>query len=322
MDWISGVNMTKNNDYRLPLAAYVLTVLFAGFNPIGVHFSVLELPLFWSAALRLAPAALIMFILVFFLKLPLPKGRALFGAIIFGVLNFGGSFAFIYFALTKIQPGMASVILALVPLFTLFFAALHKQEAFRWRTLLGALFAAGGIALIFWEQLRLQASILHLLAMMLGVVCFAEANVIAKSFPKSHPITTNAIGMSIGAIILLLLSFLARENQILPVKTQTLVSLIFLILFGSCAVFTMTLFILKRWSASTLSYQFVMVPFVTLTASALIAHEALSPILLIGAALVVIGVFFGVLSSLKKRHYEHAPITKMDNIEQGSAVDC
>ncbi len=221
-------------------------------------------------------------------------------------MNFGASFAFIYIGLSKVQPGLAQVILALVPLFTLFFAIAHRQENFRWRALLGALLAVAGVALVFWEQLRMNVPVLYLLAVVLGAVCIAEAGVIAKGFPKSHPITTNAVGMATGALILFLMTLLGHENLVLPVKPGTWAALIYLILIGSCAVFILFLYVLKRWPASTISYQFVLLPFVTFTASAWLDHESLNPILLAGAALVLAGVFFGAFSSPRKAVQTHA----------------
>ena len=193
----------------------------------------------------------------------------------------------------NVQPGMAQVILALVPLFTLLFAVLHRQEAFHWKALVGSLLAVAGVAIVFSEQLTEKVPVTSLLAIVLGAVCFAESGVIAKGFPKSHPVTTNAIGMASGAIILFILSLIWREPQVLPVKTPTWMALIYLILFGSCAVFILFLYVLKHWSASTVSYSFVLLPFVALTASAWLTHEKLSPVLLIGAVLVLLGVYIG-----------------------------
>ncbi|MCL4562245.1 MAG: EamA family transporter [Chloroflexi bacterium] len=283
-----------------PIAAFALSVLFGGFNAIGVHFIVLELPPFWGATLRFAPASMLLFLLVFILKLPLPQGRAFQGAILFGALNFGASYAFLYYGLEKVQPGMTQVIMALVPLFTLLFAITHHQENFRWHSLIGALLAAAGIGLVFMQQLGASVPFSSLLAIILGAASFAEAGVIAKSFPKSHPITTNAVGMATGAAILFLMSFVWHENQVLPAKAATWTALIFLILIGSCVVFILFLYILKRWSVSTTSYQFVLLPFVTLLASTWLAHETLSPILLGGAALVLTGVFIGIRNAPQK----------------------
>jgi drug/metabolite transporter (DMT)-like permease len=84
-----------------------------------------------------------------FFKLPLPKGRALLGSVIYGALNFGGGYSFIYYSLGKVKPGMATVILALVPLFTFILAILHRQESFHFRALFGTLLAAGELLSFF-----------------------------------------------------------------------------------------------------------------------------------------------------------------------------
>ena len=136
------------------------------------------------------------------------------------MLNFGASYAFLYWGLEKVKPGMTQVILALVPLFTLLFAILHRQETFRWNAMLGAFLALGGVAIVFREQLQENVPIFSLLAVMLGSVCIAESSVIAKSFPKNHPITTNAIGMITGAIILYSMSLIWKEPHFLPAKNS------------------------------------------------------------------------------------------------------
>lgn len=302
--------MENTKSTRWTLIAFMVSVLLTGLNPIGVHYTVLELPPFWGAALRFAPASVLLFLLVLMLKLPIPRGRALMGAILFGALNFGASYAFIYFSLIKVQPGMSAVILATGPIFTLLFTLLHHQESFRWRVLLGSLLAVSGVALVFREELHIDVPFIYLGAMVLGAACIAEANVIAKGFPKNHPVTTNAIGMGIGTIILFLMSILFHENRVLPAKANTWAALIYLILVGSCVIFILFLYVLKRWPASTLAYQFVMLPFVTLTASSLITHETLNPILLGGAALVLAGVVVGVLFHSNGRKVEAEPEVK------------
>jgi drug/metabolite transporter (DMT)-like permease len=295
-----GLRTKKKTVSPWLLAGFALSVVIGGLNALGVHYTVLELPPFWSAALRIGPAALIMFSLVFIMKLPLPRGRALLGAVLFGVLNFGGNFAFIYIGFEKIKPGMSMVILALVPLFTLLLSLLHRQELFRWQALLGSLVALSGIVLVFQQQLGAEVPILSLLSMILGAVCFAEAGVVAKHFTASHPITTNAVGMSAGALFLILMSLLWREHWSLPVQPSTWIALGYLVLFGTCAMFLIFLNLLKHWQASTLAYQFVLFPFVALAASAWLTGEALSPMLAAGAALVLAGVLVGILSPAKK----------------------
>ncbi len=314
--------MKTQRSNHLPLAAFIISVLFIGLNAIGVRFTVLELSPFWSATLRFAPAALILFLLAFILKLPFPKGRGLIGPMIYGALNFGGGYAFIYFGLGKVQPGMAQVILALVPLFTLVFAILHHQESFRWRAILGTLLAAGGIALVFGEQLQANVPVLSLLALVFGAIFISESSVVAKGFPTSHPITTNAIGMSTGSVILFVLSLLRHEPMILPVRVKTWISLAYLIIFGSCIAFILFLYVLKNWTASGLSYQFVFLPFVTLSASALLSGEQLNSILIAGAVFVLLGVYVGVLYKPKKKAEKTMTIPSPNEEGRELCSDC
>lgn len=66
---------TKGN--RWPLVAFWGSVLLAGLNPIGVHYTVFELPPFWGATLRFAPASVLLFLMVLMIKLPFHRGARL-----------------------------------------------------------------------------------------------------------------------------------------------------------------------------------------------------------------------------------------------------
>lgn len=289
--------MNENTLSRATLVAFFITILLGGFNAIGVHFILMELPPFLGAAIRFGPAAVILLLASLIFRLPLPRGRSLIGAILFGMLNFGGSYAFLYWGLLRVQAGMTQVLLASVPLLTFLFAIAHRQEAFRWRTLAGALLAVGGIALVFLEHLRANVPLVYILAIILGAACFAEANVVIKDFPMGHPISTNVVGMASGALILFVISLIFREIPVVPLHATTWISLAYLILFGSCAVFILSLFVLKRWTAFAVSYTFVLMPFITILASAWLTGEKLSPALFAGAALVIAGVYVGVLGA-------------------------
>lgn len=292
--------MQSRSADNLTYIAFAVMVLFGGMNAIGIRYVVAELPPFWAATLRFAPASLLLFLLVIIQRLPLPRGAALMGAVIFGVLNFGLAFAFAFWSLQTITAGMAMVILALTPLLTLLFAILHRQERFRWQVFAGSLLSISGIAVIFANQITTQVSLLPLLVIILNAVCVAEASVIIKGFPKSHPITTNAIGMAAGAVILFIASLLWQEPHPLPTLPSTRFALAYLILIGSCVVFILALYVLKRWTASATSYVFVLLPFVTVLVSALLGQEQISPTFLLGGALLLLGVYIGALRKPKQ----------------------
>src|SRR5712692_4417924 len=101
---------------RSTLLAFGVSVLLGGMNFVAVRFSNRELPPFEGAALRFGIAALLFF------------GYALAGAIAFGLLAFGGAYAFGYWGLVTAPAAVGSLAFALVPLITLLLAALHGLE--------------------------------------------------------------------------------------------------------------------------------------------------------------------------------------------------
>ena len=280
---------------RLPFIAFLISTILGGGNAIAVRFSNVELPPFLGAAIRFTAASVLLFLFVFYRRLPLPKGRVLVGVLIFGTLQFGISYALIYWSLLEVPAGLFQVILALAPLLTFFFAILHRQESFRWQTLFGGILAVAGIAIIFRNSLSADVPLISLLTIVLAAACFAEAIVLFKTFPKAHPITTNAIAMGMGAFILFIVSWVARETLIIPRLYETWLSVGYLVLFGSVGAFVLGLYVLSHWKASAGSYMLVLMPIVTVILSSWITQEDVTSALLFGGILVLVGVYVGAL---------------------------
>ena len=232
----------------LTLIAFIVLTLLGGANAVAVRFSNAELPPLWGATIRLVLAAAIVWVIVWVRRLPLPRGKAAVGAVLYGLLSFGGFLALMYLGLVHIGAGLASVVLALVPLLTLFFAFAHGLEPFRWRGLLGGLLAVAGIALAFFEQPNGNAPLLSLLAVAGAAAAMAEGSVLVKRFPQGDPMATNAVGMTAGAVVLLLLSVIMGEGRPLPVQTATWYAVFYLVVPGGVVVFSLFLYVLKRWT--------------------------------------------------------------------------
>jgi O-acetylserine/cysteine efflux transporter len=289
----------KPRDYVTPIV-FVLGTILAGGNSVAIRFSNAELPPFWGATMRLGLAALVLWLIVLVRRSPLPRGRAAVGIILYGVLSFGAFLSLVYLGLVNVGAGLATVILALVPLLTLFLAFAHGLEPFRWRGLLGALLAVGGIALAFFEQPGGGVPLLSLLAVVAGAASMAEGSVVVKQFPKSDPVVTNALAATVGTAIVLALSFVVGENRQLPMRPTTWFAISYLVIIGTATVFTLFLFVIKRWTASATSYQFVLMPFVTITVAALLLGETVTPMFALGGVLVLAGVWIGAFSRASK----------------------
>jgi len=288
---------------RQTLLAFLGFVLLAGGASLSIRFLYTQLAPFWSATLRFGSAALIFWVIVLVRRIKIPTGKALLGAILFGMLSVGLPFFFIGFALISLPASLFQTIASIVPLLTLLFAVLHGQEKFSSRSLLGALLATTGIAVALGGSLAagVQVTLLPVIAAVLGAACMAEASVVAKLFPRNNPYATNAIGATVGALMLAAVSLLNGETWSLPSSTGVWLALIYLIVGVSLVVFTLYLFILSRWSASATSYGFVLIPIVTVTLAATLAGETITWVFLGGAALVLAGVWLGALAPVHKQ---------------------
>ncbi|MGH3332402.1 MAG: EamA family transporter, partial [Nocardioidaceae bacterium] len=94
--------MTTDGE-RVALTAFVTQAVLAGGNAVGIRFSNRELEPLWGAALRFSLAAALLLAVMAALRLSLPRGRALTGSVLYGLFNFGGSFALIYYGLVRVH---------------------------------------------------------------------------------------------------------------------------------------------------------------------------------------------------------------------------
>ena len=70
----------------------------------------------------------------------------------------------------------------------------------------------------------------------------------------------------------------------------------YLVLAGSLGVFWLFVFVLRRWTASAVSFEFLLIPLATIPFSALLTGEVITPLMLVGGAIILAGVYLGALA--------------------------
>ena len=279
---------------RVALAAFVAEAVLAGGNGVAIRFSNRELAPLWGGGLRFSLAAALLLLYVAVRRLPIPRGRALMGPVVYGVF-LGGAFGAAYYALLTIQAGLGQTLLAIVPLATLLLAVAVGQERLRLPSVIGSLVAVAGIAVISAGSFEGSVPVLPLLAVFGGVLCFAGATVAARRFPAVNPVMMNAVGMTTAAVLLVTASAVARERFELPDLAATWLAVLYIAIIGSIAVFVLYLVVVRLWNASRAAYTFVITPVVTVLVSTWLDDEPIGLGLVLGGLLVVAGVYFGAL---------------------------
>ena len=271
-------------------------VLLAGGNAVGVKIVTDELAPLWAAGARFGISGLLFAVLMLPSRSPVPRGGALLGAAVYGTLAFGAAFGFAFFAIHMVGAGTGQLLLGLVPLLTLVLAPLHRLEAFRMRAVVGSLVALVGVGVLAADRISLDVPPGGLVLGLVAALMLAEAGVVVKLTPRADPVATNAVGMLVGAAVLLPLSLVTGEPWTLPVQQDTWLAMGYLVLAGSLGVFWLWIVVLERWSASAVSFEFLLIPLATIPFSAMLTGEVITPVMLFGGALILAGVYLGVLA--------------------------
>lgn len=281
------------------LAAFGLAVLLGGANFVAVRISNQELAPFWGAGLRFGLAAALFIVIALALRLRWPRGRQLAMTTVYGALAFAISYALLYWALVRATAGTATVVLAGVPLVTLLLAAAQRLERLTPRAVAGSVLALAGIAWMVLGSQALTAPIGAVVALLGAIVAIGQSIILGKRLSGNHPVVTNAVGMATATLLLLTLSASVDEPWAVPRQPGVVAALAYLVTLGSGGLFVLVLLVVRTWTASASSYMFVLFPVVTLALAAWLVHEPITVPAVIGAALVMAGVWFGALSSTR-----------------------
>lgn len=292
---------------RTVAAAFFANAVLAGGNAVAIRFSNRELDPLWGAGLRFVVAAALMGLLMAAMRLAVPRGRALMGAVLYGLFQFAGAFGLAYYALVEIRAGLGQTVLALVPLATLLLAVVQRQERLHGAAIVGAVLGVGGVLLMTSAPLREDVAIWSLVAVLGSVLCFAQAAIVLRVYPQVHAVSTNAVAMAVGAVVLVAAAAMSGESFVLPDRRATWVALGYVAGVGSVVVFALYVYVLHHWEASRASYVMVLIPFVTVLLSAWLDDEPIQGGLVVGGALVLAGTYVGALRPARRR--TRAPAT-------------
>jgi drug/metabolite transporter (DMT)-like permease len=277
---------------RLALGAFTGAVVIGGSNFVAIRFSNRELDPLWGAGLRFALAAAVFGLLFAALRLPLPRGRPLVLVATYGLLAFGAAYGCLYWAMQEVPAGIAAVVLALGPLLTLLLAVAHGMERLSGRALVGALVAIAGSVVIFFQPSSITFGWGSFALLGVAALCASESVVVSKLAGRQHPVVMNFLGMSAGAVVLLVVAGVAGERLALPADGETQFAVAYLVA-ATVGLFLLVLFVLQRWTASATSYVFVLMPVIAVALGALVADEAIAVTTIVGGAIVCAGVYVG-----------------------------
>jgi drug/metabolite transporter (DMT)-like permease len=279
------------------MAAFAALVVLIGSNLVAIRIGNRELAPLWHAGVRFLAAAVLFWLIAVVRRAARPTGQAAAGAALYGLFSIAAFFGFVYAGLVDASVGVATSTLALGPLITLGLAAAMGLERLRAMAVVGALIAFIGIAVMYASALTGSVPISSLALLVAGAASFAIGGLVVKRTPPMDPVVQNGIASTVGAAVLVALSIVAGEDLAVPSQPETWLAFAYLVLPGTLLTFALLLYLLHRWPASRVAYQFVLAPIVAILVAAPVLGEPIEPAIIAGTALVIAGVWLGALRS-------------------------
>ncbi len=282
--------MTKN------LFLYTFTVLIWGSTWLAIKFQLGEVAPTVSVAYRFSLAAVILLIYSKIRGLNLRFGlKDHINMALLGTFLFSLNYWLVYISEIHLTSGLVAVIFSSIVLFNTFNGYLILRSPITIGMIIGALIGLLGIALVFHNEILafdFSNNGLYGLSLGLGAAFIASLGNITAEYSQRRGlpvIQTNAFGMTYGAVIMLLVSFLSGQTFAFPVSPSYIGSLFYLSVLGSIVAFGLYLTLLGRIGSAKAAYSIMLTPIVALIFSTIFEGYVWSAAAFAGLGLVLIG---------------------------------
>ena len=274
-----------------------LTLLAAlwGASFVSIRVALDEIGPLTAVAHRVGWAALALWLVVSFLRLPVPRDPKVWGAfLIMGLLNNVIPFGLMAWGQLHIESGLTSILNGATAIFGVVVAAIFfADERVTFRKAIGVLLGFAGVTTaIGLENLRdFDLRSLAQLAVLAGTVSYAVASVWARKTLSGHPPQVAAAGMVTGATVIMLpLAWWIEGPLTLSLAPQTLWAIGYYAIAATALAYLLYYRVLVMAGSGNLMLVTLMIPPVAIVLGALILNEALNPAAYAGFALLALGL--------------------------------
>jgi drug/metabolite transporter (DMT)-like permease len=241
----------------------------------------------------------------------------LLSALLIGILLPGAN-AVVTVAEQEVPSGLAALLIASIPLWVLLMRRAAGEPVSR--AGVGAVLVGfAGVALLLrpGEQSG-DATVLGLAACVIAAVMWASGSFASPriSLPPD-PLVSTGWQMLLGGLVCVVAGLVAGEaGDVDPAafSTRSVVALAYLVVFGSWVAFTTYAWLLQNAPISKVATYAYVNPVVAIVLGWLILDEVITPVTLVGAAIIVVSVALVVREQSTRRSLGGEPETDLDGV--------
>jgi probable blue pigment (indigoidine) exporter len=209
---------------------------------------------------------------------------------------FGANYALTYFAETGLASGLVAVLFGTLPFFIVGFAALLLGERVGITAIAGAVIALAGVATISLSS-DTHGTLLYVFAILGAAAVSAFATVELKKHAATDPFRTLPPAMLIAGVTMTLAGMaFEHPDWRRGTSLSSISAILYLAVLGSGIAFSLNHWLLRRLSAWAVGLSTLIMPIVAVAVGAVLGGEAFGVKELLGAALVLLGVWLALRS--------------------------
>lgn len=287
------------------LSILAITVLW-GYAWVLMKIALDYMGPFTFSAVRFVIGSITMLLILYWRKIPWPKREDWLYLAILGLLQTSFVFLLVMYGMLFVGAGKSSVILYSMPIWSAFLAYFYLGEKASKRTVLGLLIGTAGLFMIIgWDAIRVQniQEMFGELLIILASFSWAAANIVVKRKFQAHDkFQVSAWQMIIGTMGIVIAAFIMEGNTPIFITGWSIFSVVFCGLFASAFCFTVWYFILGKINTTTASVSLFLVPVFGLFFSWLQLGERITAEVLVGAALILTGIYLTTVQQKEKQY--------------------
>jgi len=277
----------------------LLSMLWGG-SYFFVEIALLEWSPLLIVAVRVVIAATVIWGIVLAAGLPVPRSRSAWMAFFWmGLLNNIFPFLLIVWGQKEIESGLAAILTAAAPIFTVIVAGVWlKDEPVTRSKLLGAVLGLIGVVVLIGPSALagLDANLLAQLAVLGGALSYAFAGVYARRFPRLNidPIVAAAGQLLMSSLIMILLALMYEApNQLIESSAKVWIAVGLMAVFSTALAYILYFRLLASAGATNAILVTLLIPVTAILLGAIILDERLQWLHFLG--MVVIGLGLSVI---------------------------
>ena len=308
-----------NNQSIKILAAFAAIYFIWGTTYLGIRIAIETIPPFLMVGTRFIIAGFVTFVFLRARGAPMPRRIHWRSAAIIGAFLIVGGNGLVTWSEQEVPSGIAALAVATMPIWmTLFGWLLFKTNSLNKQIILGLVLGFIGIGILLGPGQIFGTSTFNLsslLVLMMAPILWSFGSLYSREAKLPDNIfMSTAMEMLVGGVLLMIIALLTGEvNQlnIGEISTRSVVSMLYLTIFGSIVALTAYVWLLKNvLPARVVTYTYIN-PIIAVFLGWLVFREPITSLTLVAVAVIVAAVI--LITTSRRKRSVHRSVTRPES---------